>query len=70
FVGGRMEQGRWVDSHDSTTQDEIWQLLESVLAIAPVKGVILERDEKIPPLRDLIPELDRARSLFPQEIVD
>jgi uncharacterized protein (UPF0276 family) len=70
FVGGRMEEGRWVDSHDSTPQDEIWQLLESVLAIAPVKGVILERDEKIPPLRDLIPELDRARRLFPKAIAE
>lgn len=64
FVGGRIESGRWVDSHDATTQDEIWQLLEEVLGIAPVKGLILERDEKIPPLGDLIPELQRARKLF------
>jgi uncharacterized protein (UPF0276 family) len=64
FVGGRMEEGRWVDSHDTTTQDEIWQLLEAVLSLAPVKGVILERDEKIPPLKDLIPELERARDLY------
>lgn len=66
FVGGRIEDGRWIDSHDASTQEEIWQLLEAVLSVAPVKGVILERDEKIPPLDELIPEIDRARGLFKQ----
>jgi uncharacterized protein (UPF0276 family) len=66
FVGGRLEDGRWIDSHDASTQEEIWQLLEAVLSVAPVKGVILERDEKIPPLDELIPEIDRARGLFKQ----
>ncbi|MCU0708612.1 MAG: DUF692 domain-containing protein [Pirellula sp.] len=64
FVGGRFEEGLWVDSHDCATQDEIWQLLEAVLAMISVKGIILERDERIPPLAELIPELDRARSIF------
>lgn len=66
FVGGRMEGGRWVDSHDSATQDEIWQLLAAVLAAVPVRGVILERDERIPPLAELVPELHRARALWQQ----
>lgn len=66
FVGGRMEGGRWVDSHDSATQDEIWQLLAAVLAAVPVRGVILERDERIPPLAELVPELQRARALCQQ----
>lgn len=66
FVGGRIENGRWVDTHDAATPDEIWQLLEAVLALAPVKGVLLERDERIPPLGELIPELERARSLYQQ----
>lgn len=69
FAGGRIEDGRWVDSHDSETPDEIWQLLEAVLSLAPVKGVILERDERIPPLDELIPELERARSIYQQAIV-
>lgn len=64
FVGGRLEHGRWVDSHDSATQEEIWQLLEAVLSLVPVKGVILERDDRIPPLADLVPELQRARDLY------
>lgn len=64
FVGGRFEDGLWVDSHDCATQDEIWQLLEAVLSMISVKGIILERDERIPPLAELIPELNRARSIL------
>jgi uncharacterized protein (UPF0276 family) len=63
-VGGRFEEGLWVDSHDCATQDEIWQLLQTVLSMISVKGIILERDERIPPLAELVPELNRARSIF------
>jgi uncharacterized protein (UPF0276 family) len=64
FVGGHMENGIWVDTHGAATQEEIWSLLGEVLQYAPVKGIILERDENIPPLSELIPELDRARGLM------
>jgi uncharacterized protein (UPF0276 family) len=40
--------------------------LEEVLAYAKVKGILLERDEQIPPLVDLIPELERASGLLEQ----
>lgn len=63
FVGGYIEDGIWVDSHSKETQNEIWELLEQVVRFAPVKGMILERDENIPNLNELIPELEHAKSI-------
>ena len=63
FVGGHIEQGVWVDSHSRSTQSEIWDLLEQVVHYAPVKGMILERDENIPDLKELAPELEHAKSI-------
>ena len=64
FSGGHMEEGIWVDSHSSETPSEVWDLLGEVLSRATVRGVVLERDENIPPLRSLMPELHRVRGLF------
>ena len=61
FVGGHWSDDILVDSHSEPTPPEVWDLLELVLMRAPVKGVILERDENIPPFRELVRELDRAR---------
>lgn len=61
FVGGHWEDGVLVDSHSAPTSPEVWALLDTVLARAPVKGVILERDEHIPPVGELVEELARAR---------
>jgi uncharacterized protein (UPF0276 family) len=61
FVGGHWSHGVMVDSHSQATPKEVWTLLESVLSRAPVKGMILERDQNIPPFQQLIGELERAR---------
>jgi uncharacterized protein (UPF0276 family) len=63
FVGGHWESGVLVDSHSEPTSEQVWDLLETVLARAPVRGAILERDENIPPLGELLGELDRAREI-------
>lgn len=63
IVGGHWEENRFVDSHSSPVSDEIWQLTAEVLKFASVKGIILERDEQLPPIEQLIAELDYARQL-------
>lgn len=63
FVGGHWDGGRYVDSHGAPTPEPIWDLMDDVLARFPVKGVILERDEHLPPFAELRGELDRARAL-------
>jgi uncharacterized protein (UPF0276 family) len=61
FVGGMMKDGKWIDNHSQNTQDDIFQLIDSVLQYAPVKGVILERDANFPPFTTITDELKRAR---------
>jgi uncharacterized protein (UPF0276 family) len=63
FVGGHWSDGVMVDSHAHPTPPEVWSLLELVLAHAPVKGVILERDEHFPPFDELLEEVERARAI-------
>jgi uncharacterized protein (UPF0276 family) len=63
FTGGEYHGDILIDSHSSATPDEVWELLDKVVAISPVKGVLLERDEKIPPFSELEPELVRAREI-------
>lgn len=75
FSGGHIEDGIWVDSHSDETPSEIWGLLREVLLRVPVCGVVLERDENIPPLKSLLPELNRVRNILtslsrPAERVD
>jgi uncharacterized protein len=64
FVGGHWDGDLLIDSHSHATPPEVWELMEEVVKYAPVKGVILERDERIPPLDELIGELDTARSIL------
>jgi len=62
FAGGRIaNDGRWIDSHDRPAPPEALELLGALSRRGALKGVILERDEDIPPFDDLLAELDRAR---------
>ena len=60
FAGGRISEGVLIDSHDAPTSPEVWRLLEAAVARADVKGVILERDERLPPFAELLDELDQG----------
>ncbi|MDJ0648173.1 MAG: DUF692 domain-containing protein [Xenococcaceae cyanobacterium MO_188.B19] len=64
FVGGYSHDGILIDSHSEATPLEVWQLMEKVVSITNINGVILERDENIPPFTELLKELDRARSIL------
>ncbi|MCC2670945.1 MAG: hypothetical protein K0Q72_3416 [Armatimonadetes bacterium] len=63
FVGGYEEHGVLIDSHSRPTPPAVWELMDAVLARAPVKGIILERDEDLPPFAELETEVSRARDL-------
>ena len=52
-----------IDTHDHPVPDPVWELYgEAIARLGPVSTMI-ERDDDIPPLEDLLEELDRARSL-------
>ena len=63
FVGAERSGDAWADSHRRPVNEEVWQLLERVLASCPVKGTILERDADFPQFDDLLGELRRAREI-------
>jgi uncharacterized protein (UPF0276 family) len=63
FAGGRISDGVLIDSHDGPTTPEVWRLLEAAVARSQVKGIILERDERLPPFGELLAELDKARTI-------
>lgn len=50
-----------IDSHGSPVSQDVWQLLEQVLALYGPKPVLLERDDNIPSFNDLMQERHRAQ---------
>jgi uncharacterized protein len=63
FAGGRIIDGLLIDSHDGPASPEVWRLLEAAAARSNVKGIILERDERLPPFEELLGEVDKARAI-------
>ncbi len=52
-----------IDTHDQPVPPSVWTLFAQVIdRLGPV-AVMIERDDNIPPLADLLAELDQARSL-------
>ncbi|OYT99677.1 MAG: hypothetical protein CFE40_07655 [Burkholderiales bacterium PBB1] len=50
-----------VDTHDHPVADPVWALYASALARVGPVATLIERDDQIPPLAELITELDHAR---------
>ncbi|MBH8562345.1 DUF692 domain-containing protein [Nostoc sp. CENA67] len=63
FVGGHWHDGILIDSHSQSTPLEVWQLMDEVVGRASVKGIVLERDENLPPFAELTEELEKAREI-------
>lgn len=52
-----------VDTHDAPVRDEVWDLYRACLKRFGPVSTIIERDDNIPPLNDLMPELEKIRSI-------
>jgi len=50
-----------IDTHDRPVCDEVWALYEKVISQVGDVATLLERDDAIPPLPELLAELDWAR---------
>jgi uncharacterized protein (UPF0276 family) len=61
LAGGIVSGGQYVDSHTRPVPEESWALLEWLAPRAPIKAVIVERDDDLPPFDDLLAEVRRAR---------
>lgn len=54
------------DSHDAPVPEPVWALLARLLAIAPVRAVVLERDERLGEFDEIDADLRRARAIWEQ----
>lgn len=52
-----------IDTHDRPVCDAVWNLYASAIGRLGDVAVMIERDDDIPPLADLLAELDRARAI-------
>jgi uncharacterized protein (UPF0276 family) len=52
-----------IDTHDHPVADPVWRLYEHTLRRLGPVATMIERDDRIPPLPELIAELDVARSM-------
>ncbi len=52
-----------VDTHDHPVRTEVWELYQAALRRFGPVSTMIERDDHIPPLPELIEELDHARAL-------
>ena len=58
-------QGRelLIDTHDRPVPDSVWALYEHLVARLGPTAIMIERDDEIPPLPELLAELDIARRI-------
>ncbi|AWW75818.1 hypothetical protein CD351_15415 [Erythrobacter sp. KY5] len=59
-----------IDTHDREVADGVWDLYAKAIAMLPQPvATMIERDGNIPPLADLLTELDRARGIAREALV-
>jgi uncharacterized protein (UPF0276 family) len=63
LAGHSQGEGLLVDTHDSAVNDAVWSLYQQTIARCGPVATMIERDGDIPPLADLLAELDIARHL-------
>ena len=63
FSGSHDSSGRLVESHAQPVSEAIWKLLDDAVARAPVRCICLERDDNLPPLAEVLWEVERARAI-------
>ena len=62
LAGHSQGQSLLIDTHDQPVPDSVWAPYEAALARLGPVATMIERDDDIPPLADLLAELDIARA--------
>jgi uncharacterized protein (UPF0276 family) len=63
LAGGDWNGATYVDSHARAVHEAVWRLTERVCARFPVRAIVVERDEQMPPFDALLAEIERARTI-------
>jgi len=63
-LAGHSDMGDYIiDTHDADVCDDVWNLYSAAIGMFGSLATMIERDDDIPPLADVLAELDRARAL-------
>jgi len=57
------KRGLLIDTHDHAVPDPVWSLYREACNLLSEAAIMIERDDEIPPLAELLTELDVARAL-------
>lgn len=63
LAGHEQGEALLVDTHDAPVPSPVWALYEAAVRRFGVVSTMIERDDHMPPLRELVAELDDARRL-------
>ncbi|RNL86012.1 MNIO family bufferin maturase [Halostreptopolyspora alba] len=66
-LAGHTDRGtHLIDTHDQPVADPVWELYRFAAARTGGVSTLLEWDDHVPPLTDLVAELDKARAYAPR----
>ena len=63
LAGHSQRRDRLIDTHDQPVPPSVWALYATARHRIPAVATMIERDDDIPPLADLLAELDIAREI-------
>lgn len=63
LAGHTREQDLIIDTHDHPIVDPVWELYAAAVRRFGYVSTMIERDDNIPPLSELLAELDQARQI-------
>ncbi len=70
-IAGHTDKGTYIlDTHDHTIRDEVWELYMKAVPRFQNASVMIERDDKIPPLNELLAELSYAKQLWQRALTE
>jgi uncharacterized protein (UPF0276 family) len=64
LAGGVERDGAYVDSHTNPVPEASWSLLQWLSPRAPIRAVVIERDDNLPPFVELLAEVRRAKEVL------
>jgi uncharacterized protein (UPF0276 family) len=63
-IAGHNDKGHYIlDTHDHEVRDEVWALYQQAAPMFGDVSLMLERDDDIPPLEEMLKELDYAKAI-------
>ena len=69
LAGHRDNGDHIIDTHDHPIAEPVWALYAAACMQFGAVATMIERDDNIPPLPDMLAELDRARAVFASNVV-